>query len=818
MASNVARKILHVFIASPGDLVEERRVAKKVVDDLNETVSRRLGWQIELLGWEETLPGYGRPQELINEDVEVCDLFIGLLWRRWGQSTREFSSGFEEEFELARKRRKETKTPEIWLFFKKVEEDQLKDPGRQLKRVLDFQKSQVAAKELLFKNFDDVDDWRTQLNKYLLRYILKLAMPTGLPLEKELSVSSPMPQEGEASVPSSLESESNEYPALVQCKNLMSSINRAMASADFNFPIEGEREKDEFYAARLQLLAKTWLSSRYTNEQLTVHELNLLYRHRDQLQATGIEATLILETVLGNLFDTTPGWFWFKGLTSDAIEQFLFYAAFNGRDVDVRKQAVEMIKAIDTSRPIEFAQRKEAVATILNDQSEEVRQAGLKYIEAIAKTEDIPYIDSLLPGQDASVRNEAERVKLVIASRENPQKVLQEFATNQLSTFLAIGTNSLLREISNNLSSIAKEVLFSIVQNQSLGITIRTFALKELSRRNLLPKETLQALFADSSIHIKAACFEELIKLGERLDPQAIRDALPRPDSGQYATSEHPDADSLILKLFQSFPFQELEQLVDWYTENGRIAYEAMTLAYGDVAVERIRSDLRERFEGIKKASIARIYEKSPGIAEGFVNSYESLNDFMRYQFAKPALAALAVHGDSQDAEIARSYLEENCEHYFDDLKIEAVRILYRFGSDTDLSLLLEIANNKYGDLKKEAAKAALKLAPGISGVATTFLNSSDVSLVVMAIDSLKKSMEPGGDKALQSLLNHKVDSVRINTLTYFIDTLSQEQLITLLNAYLEQPTYFYNVVCWIDRILYAPSPIKEIYQRRLHQ
>jgi len=50
------RRVLKVFLASPGDLAGERRAAKVVVDEVALT-ARELNWSIELLGWEDTLPG-----------------------------------------------------------------------------------------------------------------------------------------------------------------------------------------------------------------------------------------------------------------------------------------------------------------------------------------------------------------------------------------------------------------------------------------------------------------------------------------------------------------------------------------------------------------------------------------------------------------------------------------------------------------------------------------------------------------------------------------------------------------------------------------
>src|SRR5437868_5951850 len=108
------RRVLRIFLASPGDLQDERLAAKRVVDEVL-PLARELRLSIELLGWEDTLPGVGRPQELINTDVSSADLFVGLLWRRWGQPTGKpgYTSGFEEEFKSAVDRRGATGDPEI---------------------------------------------------------------------------------------------------------------------------------------------------------------------------------------------------------------------------------------------------------------------------------------------------------------------------------------------------------------------------------------------------------------------------------------------------------------------------------------------------------------------------------------------------------------------------------------------------------------------------------------------------------------------------------------------------------------------------------
>ena len=47
------RKVVKVFLASPGDLQNERALAKATVDEFNDTIGRSLGYHVDLVGWEK---------------------------------------------------------------------------------------------------------------------------------------------------------------------------------------------------------------------------------------------------------------------------------------------------------------------------------------------------------------------------------------------------------------------------------------------------------------------------------------------------------------------------------------------------------------------------------------------------------------------------------------------------------------------------------------------------------------------------------------------------------------------------------------------
>ena len=56
---------LHVFMASPSDLDDERDALRNLERRIN-AMFRERGVRVSISGWEEVQPEAGRPQELIN--------------------------------------------------------------------------------------------------------------------------------------------------------------------------------------------------------------------------------------------------------------------------------------------------------------------------------------------------------------------------------------------------------------------------------------------------------------------------------------------------------------------------------------------------------------------------------------------------------------------------------------------------------------------------------------------------------------------------------------------------------------------------------
>src|SRR4051794_36182452 len=88
-------KAFRVFIATPGGLDAERRLFRKTLQEFNEDDAQERGATFIPVGWETTIGGVGRPQDLINEDVERSDFCVVVLWDRWGSPpSREGEGGY----------------------------------------------------------------------------------------------------------------------------------------------------------------------------------------------------------------------------------------------------------------------------------------------------------------------------------------------------------------------------------------------------------------------------------------------------------------------------------------------------------------------------------------------------------------------------------------------------------------------------------------------------------------------------------------------------------------------------------------------------
>jgi hypothetical protein len=120
--STSATRRLRIFVSSPSD-VDERNQYAAVVQELNLTLGALLPERavvLELVRWEtHTHPDLvAEPQRVVDEQIEAdYDIFVGIMWTRFGTPTSTAKSGTEHEFRLARRLWQERRRPAHLLFY-----------------------------------------------------------------------------------------------------------------------------------------------------------------------------------------------------------------------------------------------------------------------------------------------------------------------------------------------------------------------------------------------------------------------------------------------------------------------------------------------------------------------------------------------------------------------------------------------------------------------------------------------------------------------------------------------------------------------------
>jgi hypothetical protein len=67
-------------------------------------------------------------------------------------------------------------------------------------------------------------------------------------------------------------------------------------------------------------------------------------------------------------------------------------------------------------------------------------------------------------------------------------------------------------------------------------------------------------------------------------------------------------------------------------------------------------------------------------------------------------------------------------------------------------------------------------------------------------------------------LLESENATERERAVYFFSKRLDRESLADLLEGQFEKETYYYNVVTWLDRLLYAPKPLPDFFRRQLER
>jgi hypothetical protein len=799
MFSNTHRRILRVFIGSPGDLMEERKIAHDVVRSLNAYITHHLDIQIELIGWEDTRPGSTeRPQELINQDLKSCDLFVGLLWNRFGSKPdkeSKFDSGFEEEFTLAQNQLEEHAIDDVWLFFKQMTLELQKDPGEQARKVISFKKEVESEFGTLYKTFETTEQWREMFTLLLADYILNKIEP--------------LAKDGESidKAPTQVPEDEDREESFLSLDFILSKLKDNPAAL-----IDVQHQRAHLYT--FSLTQKSSRSSGF----LEADEIVSLYHERESIELTSDEKITVIRELMSGV-DTKPGWFWID-LTRAEFIDCCRSIALNDNDLSTRVTCFDTLTVIDD--PSVFS----TLATSIEKSEESDRKRLLEVYIKHPGHADIEFLKTFLGSSDSYVKDLAAQGMIKIV-RENQLEKLPDLAFELASDFGLTGWD-LKRTISNELPN---EELMRFLTLKDDGL--RFAALSKCYQA--VKTDELRRFCEDKDENIRILAYHTLISRGEQITKQEIdvqqqRAALQRENhrhrslvnyiSGTDYNSKILEWDDVLFEYYKTLDASDVED-IDWISLEKPLAWGAIVATNYDEHKDNLRENLLDRF-GRFRAQAVRAWEQKNGrkAPESFEEG-GTLDKFIRSRLCKIGLEVLVDHHTSGDIPLVLSFFElPRDEVYRREILKTCTQIIKSYASELNYDDLVNVYNKTDYDLQRDIAKLALSNSGARRLEMVELLLKSDNYQIVK--DVLKDSLP---SKALVSaeqivpLLYKDNWSLRITGLEYLMRTKDRKYLLQLLDSYSSGHSfgyYYYDVLCWMDRILYSPKYVTDCLLRGL--
>jgi hypothetical protein len=149
--------IVTIFISSPGDVKSERQFIIDEIQSWNQRNSEKSGCFLSPRTWEDVVaPDQDQySQNVINQQIgDSYDVFLGLMWSRFGTPTQAADSGTEEEYDRAIERKNSGTHLNLSFFFKTSDVPMSLIDADQITKVSEFKKK-ISAAGCFYKEFSE---------------------------------------------------------------------------------------------------------------------------------------------------------------------------------------------------------------------------------------------------------------------------------------------------------------------------------------------------------------------------------------------------------------------------------------------------------------------------------------------------------------------------------------------------------------------------------------------------------------------------------------------------------------------------------------
>ncbi|MBU4631144.1 DUF4062 domain-containing protein [Pseudomonas sp. BF61] len=792
------RRFIKVFLASPSDLVEERKVAKVIVDDFNGQLADALGYQVELVGWEDTLPGVGRPQAIINRDLDGCDLFIGMLWKRWGTppGTEPYTSGFEEEFNRSMARNAEEGRPEINLLLKDLDDASLTDPGDHLKRVIAFKDQVFAEKKLLAGTFADVRDFEGKFRKCIQGHVIALANQD-----------------------KTSEAEKDQVP-LADTQKISAIEPRPTTPLSVegvrflrNFLVTAEEATDEHPlaasdVARVRLLSIIAAVHGNDQQSLGSHDANLLFRERTKSEFGRRELIGLLDDGLRNLkHENVPLWHWVAAV--DGFKDSMLPICSIVGTTDQRVGALKAMRLI--AEPItekeHFGPREIVPLWFAESAETTVRLAALEYLSECGQPSDLPTINEEFARNETQTASAAANAIIRITLRDDRRAALEVLYNLQPS----VVKQDLLDALFSHDGEFDDEILLRGLSHRN--VLVRSTVVKLLQKRRVLDASIAEPLLNDSGAEVRYEALRALIASGRSYSVEQAKAVLVR-------KSQLPSG----LGLGMSQSDTEGEVVLERYTERyfdgltvAQLEEDQLTIFDQNAYFALVRRDFKSRADDLRKAVVNQFVDrfeialervaKRHGASTNLYEQTRSLDKYLRSKFTREGLDIICGKLDVADLPIVRLMLESGSVDY------SALDLWYlaKFGQWCDIPLVIASlerpeSGRSYTSILSIASSAKYEdAAQTLYALGKHRLN--DLLAITMSGYLLAriiplipdKSFQELADVVIASLMRSEIEEVRKLASLKYIRAFPRRRVKQFLDEYMSADQFYYNVIHWLD-------------------
>jgi len=802
------RRIIKVFLGSPGDLGPEREAAFKVVQEINQSSADFWKCQIDLVGWEYTVSRYGRAQAIINQELEQCEYFIGMIWQKWGSPPggegHPYTSGFEEEFRRSVERREREGQPEISLLFKTPEPSRTQDPGPELTKVTNFKREITDGKAILYQEFRDVGEFESKFRSLLIEYVQGLILQSQQ-VEQVSEAGTEIKAEEVDRSPDHKESLLLDGKVRQFVQELLARPNSSetVSAAD---------------VARFRLAANIVGVVGNDKAEIGAHDANLLYAEKESFDFSEREVSTLITTGLSSFNNANaPLWHWIAASKHGVEGALAWQSLINTAETKANAITCLALAGCDLGRGVGKLSRNEIIDYwMANDPDSLSAKAAVKYLGSCGVREDIGRLRPLFKNSDSNVSDGAINSAIEISTRHDRDEALEILLAEQPSAI----SPRLLQVMFTEPQSIKTATLTRAATHRAADVRRRAISI--LVEREALTDEEASDYLSDGDAEVRYIVLEYLQGRGRLFSDKEAKAVLLRaknpPTSGLLSFASGAVNEGR--QQHERFSHSSLMRLSETELRSRILDASAhdfdLTIALYDRYFKICESELlhavSDRFSAEFNRRIVVQRERFGSMGAETVKKTEELSEFIRSGVVQQALSIICRKGGQNGLAVVRDTIDEGTVTF----AREFTDYLCKYGSVEDgprIGALVERHNFRglgiltfnASDDYIYAAKALLKLySKRVADLLAMEFSTSLRSAIVSEMSS--RQFSALADSAVIEFLNSENESIRKAAALKVVLGLTKARVTKLLDRYINQQSYrYYNVIHWLDIAVSLP-------------